>query len=81
MKPLHASSRADSELTGVRVGGAHHDHGRADPGGLSEAQTVVLLLGEHRHLVVGVVHIDDDLTDGIFLTMSTSGVLLIQGGA
>lgn len=58
-------SGPDSGLTGVRVGGAHHDHGRADPGGLSEAQAVVLLLGEHRHLVVGVVHIDDDLQEQI----------------
>lgn len=48
-------------LTGVRVCGAHHNHGGADSSCLPQAQAVVLLLSEHRRLVISIVHVYDHL--------------------
>lgn len=48
-------------LTSVRVCGTHHNHRGANASGLLKAQTVVLLLGEHWHLIIGIVHIYDHL--------------------
>ena len=49
------------KLTSVGVCGAHHNHRGADASRFPQTQTVVLLLGEHWHLVVGIIHIYDHL--------------------
>lgn len=43
--------------TGVRVCGSDYDNRGTNASGLPQAQAVVLLLGEHWWLVVGVFHI------------------------
>lgn len=58
---IRSHDRAESGLTSVRICGPHHYHRGTDACRLPEAQTVVLLLGEHWHLVVCVVHVYDDL--------------------
>lgn len=57
---------SETGLTRVRVCGTHHNHRGADASGLSQAQPVVLLLGEHRYLVIGIVHIYDHLQGETF---------------
>lgn len=51
----------ETELTSITVSGTHHNHRGADASGLSQAQTVVLLLGKHRHLIIGIVYVYDHL--------------------
>lgn len=56
--PLHP---CEKRPTGVGVSGAHPDHRGADTRCLSQAQAVVLLLGEDRRLIVGIFNIYDHL--------------------
>lgn len=49
------------KLTRVRVCCTDHDHGGANASSFPEAKAVVLLLGKHWHLIIGIIHIYDHL--------------------
>jgi len=65
-------------LTSVGVGGAHHNHRGANASCLPKAQTVVLLLGKHRQLVVGIIHIYDHLQGMIFEAVHQLYILALR---
>lgn len=66
---FHRPADTVVRLTGVGVGGAHYDHRGSDSGGFSQAQTVVLLLGEYWHLIIGIFNIYDHLQENVFTTL------------
>lgn len=61
LPPLRSLDWSEAALTSVGVCGAHHNHRGADTSRLPQAQAVVLLLGKHGGLIIGIVNINDHL--------------------